>query len=595
MSENTLPEEQFNFQVNLAGIIDILANHLYSEEKVFLRELLQNATDALVARRKVDEDFEAFVRLDLIPGDADNPAQLIFEDNGIGLTEEEVHLFLSSIGSSSKKKVSDLSSREDFIGQFGIGLLSCFMITDEIVMVTRSAKGGPALEWRGNADGSYRIRQLSADLQPGTKVYLREKEGVAKFFKPAFLRKLVVYYGGLLPFPIQFGEDAQPLNLNNAPFLEPTVPSETLRQYGIQEFGTNFFDAIPLRTADGSTTGVAYVLPFAPSPASRTLHKVYLKRMLISEQIENVLPEWAFFVKCIINTNNLRPTASRESFYEDETLQQTRRQLGEALKNYLKDLANDRPDRMRQLIAIHYATLKGLALHDDDFFNVIIDHIPFQTTFGEMKLKDVMVSAEELLHVSDLDEYRQLAGVASAQRTIVINSGYLHDAALVQRYGRLRNVPVRNVNTSHFIQRFEDLTVEEREATFSFVDRANAALSRFNCRAVLRKFSPENVPTIYYMDEQTNFQRSVQKSKGIVSNTWASLLDSVADTANYNSNSQLCLNFNHALVKRLAERDNDIKLEIEILYVQALLLGHHPLNNEELNILSDGLLELMDR
>ena len=308
-----------------------------------------------------------------------------------------------------------------------------------------------------------------------------------------------------------------------------------------------------------------------------------------------MLPDWAFFTRAIINTSRLRPTASRESFYEDDTLTQTRDALGQCLKDYLTKLATDRPDRMRQLVAIHYVSLKNLALHDDDFFDVIIDHLPFPTSFGEMKLTEIARSTDELLHVSNIDEYRQLAGVASAQRTIVINSGYLYDAQLVGKYGERNNLPVRAIDTSHFIQRFDDLTVKEREVTFDFLERANAALRPFNCRAVLRKFEPANVPTIYYMDSETGFQRSVQKSQQIASNDWASVLDSLADTSNYATDSQLCLNYRHKLIRRLAERTDDVKLEVEILYVQALLLGHHPLNNEELNILSDGLLELMNR
>ena len=136
----------FNFQVNLEGIIDILANHLYSEEKVFIRELLQNATDAITARKKINPNFEGKIRVDVIDGDGTTPAQIVFEDNGIGLTKEEVHQFLSSIGSSIKRKTNKLAqNRADFIGQFGIGLLSCFMVTDEIVMVTRSVKSDEVL------------------------------------------------------------------------------------------------------------------------------------------------------------------------------------------------------------------------------------------------------------------------------------------------------------------------------------------------------------------------------------------------------------------------------------------------------------------
>jgi molecular chaperone HtpG len=122
------------FKVNLGGVLDVLSNHLYSSEKVFLRELLQNSCDAIAARNLFDPDHKGTIRIEVI-NDEENI--LIIEDNGIGLKEEEVVEFLSSVGSSTKRDYFT-SNRDHFIGQFGIGLLSCFMICDEIVLITKA-------------------------------------------------------------------------------------------------------------------------------------------------------------------------------------------------------------------------------------------------------------------------------------------------------------------------------------------------------------------------------------------------------------------------------------------------------------------------
>ena len=111
------------FQVDLRGIIDLLSDHLYSGPEVYLRELLQNAVDALVAREKSDIGFiakESSIQIEVVtPSEESEPPTLIITDRGVGLTEAEVHSFLATIGQSSKRELS----REDFIGQFGIGLL----------------------------------------------------------------------------------------------------------------------------------------------------------------------------------------------------------------------------------------------------------------------------------------------------------------------------------------------------------------------------------------------------------------------------------------------------------------------------------------
>lgn len=166
------------FQVNLAGMIDILSNHLYDEKDVYIRELLQNATDAIRARKKIDSTLEGKIHASLT-GD-NNEKTLIVEDNGIGLTEDEVHAFLATIANSSKgEKNFDGESSNDFIGRFGIGLLSCFIVSDEIVMISTSQKDGGTTEWRGKADGTYSVRKIETDTrEPGTQVYLRLRAGL---------------------------------------------------------------------------------------------------------------------------------------------------------------------------------------------------------------------------------------------------------------------------------------------------------------------------------------------------------------------------------------------------------------------------------
>ena len=131
------------------------------------------------------------------------PPTLVFTDNGIGLTEEEIHRFLATIGQSSKN--AEFWERpSDFIGQFGIGLLSCFVVSDEIVVITRSAAGqAPTIEWRGKPDGTYTVKLLDRDLAPGTQVYLTCKKGCEEHFDPERVAEQAAHFGGLLPYPIR--------------------------------------------------------------------------------------------------------------------------------------------------------------------------------------------------------------------------------------------------------------------------------------------------------------------------------------------------------------------------------------------------------
>ena len=151
----------------------------------FVRELLQNGVDAIFARQQIEPGYSGTIQIELIES-RDGPATLLFQDDGIGLTEDEIHGFLATIGQSSKR-AGIVDRPEGFLGQFGIGLLSCFMVTDEIVVITRSARPGKQepLEWRGNANGTDSVRAFKQSIRPGTQVFLRAKPEAGNFFQPA--------------------------------------------------------------------------------------------------------------------------------------------------------------------------------------------------------------------------------------------------------------------------------------------------------------------------------------------------------------------------------------------------------------------------
>lgn len=215
------------FQVDLRGLVDLLSHHLYSSPRVYLRELLQNAVDALTARRGVEPGAapDAFgIRLY-----ADGSVVRV-EDDGVGLTEDDVHRFLATIGRSSKRAEQIAAQRAEFIGQFGIGLLSCFLVADEIHVLSRSARtpGAPAVEWRGRGDGSYTVRTLpaSARPRPGTTVTLTPRADAGEWTRPVQVQALARHFGSLLRHPVAFddgsGGPGTAVNPEPAPGRAPT-------------------------------------------------------------------------------------------------------------------------------------------------------------------------------------------------------------------------------------------------------------------------------------------------------------------------------------------------------------------------------------
>lgn len=593
---------EHKFQIDLRGIIDLLSNHLYSGPQIFVRELLQNGVDAISARTKVEPEHEGSIGIEVLERRGATAPGVMFEDNGIGLTEAEVHRFLATIGESSKR--GDLEAERDFIGQFGIGVLSGFVVSDEITMVTRSIEpGAKTIEWKGRPDGTYAVEVLDVEVSPGTRVYLRCKPGYEAYFTGQRVHDLARHYGGLLPWPIRMTHRGETHHLNEElpPWREnhrgPRQESDAYLEFGRRVFEQDFFDYIPLESEVGKVEGAAYVLPFAASPSIRRSHRIYLKNMLLSENAEHLLPDWAFFVKAVVNADDLRPTASREAFYEDATLEATRDALGERLRSYLVGLSRDDPGRLEQLIALHHTSFKALAAHDDEFFGIMIDLLPFETTIGRMSFGEYRAKQPLIRYVPTVDQFRRIAHVANAQGLCVINGGYAYDSELIERFGQFYDdAKVERVDSRELSEEFRELTLDERQHVFEFVHLADLVLQPYKCQADVKHFEPRALPALYTTSAATDFRRDIERTRDVSNPLWSSVLENLATARPGSEFALLCFNFDNPIVARLARLESQAlqKTAIEMLYVHALLLGHHPLSSKEMKLLNSSLLGLLD-
>eukprot|EP00913_Durusdinium_trenchii_P008905 g8371.t1 len=560
-------------------------------ESVYVRELMQNSVDAIVARQQLDPMHQGSVAFEVSEAADSGPATLVVHDNGIGLTEEEVHRFLATIGQSSKR---ESFSRDDFIGQFGIGLLSGFLVSSEIVVITKSVQSeSPAVKWTGRADGTYAIEVLDGDFSPGTQVFLQSRDDSTDYFRADFVRKTAGHFGSLLPIPLTVSAGGRAETINtDPPWRLPHADAEAERkanlEYGRSVFGMQFFDAIPLKSETGGIEGLAFVLPTSASLASKRTHRVYLKNMLLSESAEGVLPEWAFFVRCIFDAKELKPTASRESFHEDETLDAARNALGQCLRDYLIEVARTDRDRLNRLIGLHYIAIKALALEDDEFYRMFIDWLPFETSLGQMTLADVLMHETTIRYVPTRDQFRQIAGVASAQGMCIVNAGYAFDTELIERLDEVMpDRRVQRVDSSDLTQQFEELSLDEREEIFDFLKLVDITLQPFQCAGDVKRFQPQDLPTLLTTNEEANFLRSVDQSKDVADAMWSGVLDNLSEETMHSAYAELCLNYGNPLIERLSRLHNRdvVRRAIELLYVQALLMGHFPLRAREMKIL----------
>ncbi|QHC33653.1 HSP90 family protein [Streptomyces sp. HF10] len=588
------PLPPHTFQVDLRGLVDLLSHHLYSSPKVYLRELLQNAVDAVTARRALAPDAPALVRLH--PADGG----LRVEDSGIGLTESDVHELLATIGRSSKRAEGLQEARSGFLGQFGIGLLACFVVAERIRVVSRSARtpNAPPVEWTARDDGSYTVRTLpgTARPEPGTTVQLTPRPGAAEWLAPERVRALARDFGALLPYDVRVGEER--ITELPAPWDRP-YPSPGARRAALARhchglFGFTPLDSIDLDVPLAGIRGVAHVLPSAVSPAQRATHRVHLKGMLLTERAEQLLPDWAFFVRCVLDTDSLRPTASRESLYEDETLAAVREALGERIRDWLTGLAAGDPERLAAFLAVHHLGVKSLARHDHEMLRTMLPWLPFETTDGQVSLAEFARRHPVVHFTRGVEEYRQVAAIASAQGVGVVNGGYTYDSELIGALPSVRpGTVVAELDADTVTAHLDGVDPGVELLLTGFLAAARAKLDPLGCDVVLRAFHPLSVPALHLDDRSARHEQARAAAEEQADDLWAGILGSLRGGA---PRARLVLNHLNPLIRRVSSLDDAelIGTAVESLYGQALLMAQRPLRPTDSALLNRAFIDLLE-
>jgi molecular chaperone HtpG len=575
------------FQVDLRGVVDLLSRHLYASPRVYVRELLQNAVDAITASGAADSGSIGIT----VAGNV-----LTITDTGIGLTEAQVHELLATIGRSSKR--DDLGfARHEFLGQFGIGLLSAFLVADEVRVSTRSVTGAPAVEWIGRADGTYSIAPGDR-TGTGTTVELRARQGSEEWFEPATVTGLARLFGSMLPFEIVVNGES--VTVHDVPWGSGSRSVNQRRAdlvgFAQDMFGFTPFDVIELDVPEAGLTGAAYVLPFPANPADHAGHRVYLKNMLLTESAPGLLPDWAFFARCVVNSTELRPTASREALYDDSLLEATGTALGDQLRGWLVGLARTDPERLSRFLGVHHLGVKALALHDDDMLRLVDQWWPMETNVGRMTLAEFRAQYGTVRYTTTTEEFRQLAAVAAAQDIALVNGGYTYDSEIIERLGVVEpGQAVDRLDPGRLATRFAAVDPDEELRSRSFLVAAQRAMDRLGCEVVLRSYEPASLSVLYLVDRSAAFQQQLRATKDRVDDLWAGVLSAFDKPAE--DRPQLVLNYRNPLVRRLsALSDQDlVALSVEALYGQALLLGYHPIRPADAALLNRSFIGLLEQ
>jgi molecular chaperone HtpG len=586
-------------RASFQGLVRLLAKSLYPEPDVFIRELLQNAHDSIQLRRIDDARWAGEIRIEV----NERARTLSFSDNGTGMDQREIEDFLSVIGSTGTgSRAQELAGRDvavATIGQFGIGLLSAFVVAERIEVYTRKPGAAQTWRWTNHGGEDYDLIALPADVQPpGTRVAVTLAPNQTAFLDEGLIRQTVRRYADLLPFPILLNSIG-PINAINAPWHEPgwcdpVEQDQLLTAFLSHRYADPPLLVIPLDLPHPRTLGGLYVAArYAPGSQAGGLVDLFQARMCIRLNDHELLPEWARFVRGVVDCAELRPTAARDNVQRNSVYHALREALGKTIVAALLDLAGrDRP-RFLRLCDWHQDALKGMAAQHQAFGAAVLDYLPFATSQGQLTLPDFMTRQSPgpngkrplyfFTHDADANQFYPLC---QARGVLAINAGSVFDEALLRRYvsqhaDQVDLKPLDRLDDPALYPPLEAAAQVRYAPLLRAVDRALAD-AEAPARTQIRQFQPAELSAVVLSGQRlTTFDRMEQMlEKSLLVNELAELAGEVRDYLRRQP-LDLLLNAENPLVRRLGElTDLDHPRYRPILtglYYSALLNARHRL------------------
>ncbi len=387
----TATVETLQFQAETRQLLDLMIHSLYSNKEIFLRELISNASDAIDRLR-----FEALTHPELLEGgdelqiriEADrNLRTLTINDNGIGMSRDEVIANIGTIAKSGTRELVDRMKKgesqqsiAELIGQFGVGFYSSFMAAERVVLVTRRAGETAATRWESTGDGTYTVEETEKAAR-GTSVtlYLKAEDkenGLDDFSDRWVISRIVRRYSDFVSYPIilkaekdpemedlakekETGEKpVMPLEEKTLNTMKPiwTRPQSEVKPEDYNEFYKHIAHdwTEPLKVISYKAEGrIEYqALLFIPAQAPYDLYYVaskpglqlYVKRIQILEKCEDLLPQYLRFVRGVVDSPDLALNVSREMLQQDRFITLIRKGLTKKILDVLTDMKEKEPE-----------------------------------------------------------------------------------------------------------------------------------------------------------------------------------------------------------------------------------------------------------
>ena len=390
--------------VNTENIFPVIKKWLYSEKDIFLRELVSNATDAITKLKRLQslgetpETGEPF-RVDVV---LDKTAKtLTVEDNGIGMTEEELKKYICSIALSGavdfirKYEGSGDGEKSGIIGHFGLGFYSAFMVSERVEIFTRSYTGAPAVHWSCDGDGAYELEAGEREKR-GTEVVLHIADDETEYLDSGKIREMLRKYCSFMPVEIYFddgsekkeGEKEEPVN-DTTPLWQKNPADCTDEEY--KDFYQKVFADYrePLFwihiNADYPLNfkGILYFPRLATNYDSLEGQvKLYYNQVFVADNIKEVIPEYLLMLKGVLDCPELPLNVSRSYLQTNTYVAKVSAHIVKKVADKLKSLCRDERERYEKVFDDIKTFVEYACIRDGKFYDRVKESLLLKLTDG---------------------------------------------------------------------------------------------------------------------------------------------------------------------------------------------------------------------
>ena len=382
------------FEADTSKILDIVIHSLYSNREIFLRELISNASDALDKRRflaSTDQSLQAEQELQIHIKSDKKAKTLTLSDNGIGMDSDDMVSSLGTIARSGTQnfiKQLEASKENDdsklsLIGQFGVGFYAAFMVAETVDVISRKAGSDKAFKWHSDGATGYSLDNAERS-EAGTDIILHLKKDAKEFLEEQRISYMIKKYSDHLSAPIYWQNAEESTMLNSASAIWTRPKSEiTQEQYtSFYQQASTAYDT-PYLTLHNVTEGVTNFtsLLFVPStrpvdlfnPERKSRLQLYINRVFITDECEDLVPNWLRFVRGVVDTPDLDLNVSREMLQQVPAINKIKKSIIRRVLSELKKQAGKNQEAYENFWLEFGLVVKEGLYEDADFREKILE------------------------------------------------------------------------------------------------------------------------------------------------------------------------------------------------------------------------------